>query len=85
MFAVVKAARDLRAVEENRFFASLVEIAAVPSQAKKYADTLIEHYQKRADQARGERPKAEANVVPWELATQILAERLAVKTRLDGG
>lgn len=84
LFVVLNAAREQKQIESALNFRSLVEIAAVPSQNKKYIDALLDYYTKRVE-AFDEKPKSAGNVVPWELATQIIAENLAIKMRLDCG
>ncbi len=92
MFAVLKAAKQLKTKDRADVLYDLIAIACAPQQDQKYIDALREMYRNIRDDAVPEfkveraRTDESGNVkLPWKQATQVMLQQMAVMKRVNGG
>lgn len=92
MFAVLKAARELKQRERAEFMKDLINVAFVPAGKKEFIDSLRKFWSGVQESAVPEfspkRPVIKEDgtpVVPWELATKIMVGQMRAMKRINGG
>lgn len=93
MFAVLKAAKELKTREQADFMYDLIGVACAPHADQKYIDELRSTYRTIRDNSVPELKPADtviwteqgSPVIPFDQATKIMAEQMKIKKRLESG
>lgn len=84
MFAVLEAARELRARERADFMYEMCAISAIPSQSVQYLKGLQSFYSDvRNSAVKEEKQNSQSTSVPWDIASQQMLAAMRLKKRLE--
>lgn len=92
MFALIKAAKELKAKDRAEVFGELCRIAFIPAAKTEYFDALRSYFKSIHDDAipelKEEKPIEKEDgsyVLPWDMASKVMFEQLSIKKGLEVG
>lgn len=86
VFAVLKAAQELKLKERSEFMVSLCDIAIMPSQNIEYFKAIQNRFISVSENAVPEhKKKTNGNVMPWAAAAELMRSAEQTKIRLERG